>query len=146
MRINTTCVDASGDAFRPGKERFHFLVKDFLQVFDRYLVGALATEIFRKPRTDIHFVPAEAVQETTKQLHRRLARTLPAFGLFFDDLVHLVPKCLGNNWLAINLAPLVLRLGLQLPGTVMLEAVEDAEQLRVAPDHAAAGPVAGGIT
>jgi hypothetical protein len=50
------------------------------------------------------------MEEVSEDLHGEPAWLLPGFELFFDDLVDLVPKGLGNDGGAGNLAPLALRL------------------------------------
>lgn len=89
-------------------------------------------------------------------MHGRFSWPLKAFGLFFKDLVDLIPESLGHNRFALHLAPFTLGFGLGFPVAVILEAVEiisplgarvgqNAEQLAVSPEGVSTGAIAGDI-
>src|SRR5437870_5489477 len=99
---------------------------------------------------------ASAVGEIAKHLHWKLAGFLPRFELFFDELVHLVPKRFRYDRLARDLAPFAFRFVFNSPCAMLaipIEVIdafgawvdENASHLHIPPQDTVPGAVAGSV-
>ena len=77
-----------------GKIRFELVIDDFLQIDDGDLGSAGLANVFRAIRRHIHLPATVADREAGEQLARLLAGFILLLRLFFQDLVHVVPKLL----------------------------------------------------
>ena len=76
-----------------------------VQIHHRNLVLALAADVFWGIAPDIHFTATMAVGKVAKDLGGELSGTFPAFQLFLNDLVDLVPKRFRNDWFTFDPTP-----------------------------------------
>lgn len=129
-KVAAQFVSGAGDARDPiflTEKRLQLLPDDAFQVHNRNPVGTVPAEVPRAVSCHVHPVATGTMRDPAEEMHRWLARLLPGFELFLQNLVHLVPQGLGNDWLARNFAPFALRLGFGAPVPRLTLGVEEVE-------------------